>query len=415
VSETLKFSSKEVKGWLEEETSSIFIPVHERAQRLTNDMRKTLDNFADVSKMLLDNSGKEIEKRNMKTYGRARALNKLARLFIERAKQIKIPEKVTYDSFNAFVQELQKAFLVTEVDIRNWFSRISPFFILDRRKFLIVFEKAKEQLKEMTNFLTKEYVKTKTLEETFQLIDALQVLEGKLADLKEEMGKAERMRDSVEREIAETQQKMADLKNKGSIGELTQENMKIKALSTEVKQNLRHLQKPFKKLRALSLHGGGSGLTQEEIGKLGQYLEKPFEALATEEIGYPLLRLILQKLGRLMADEKLKLKSDKMRKAEQAIDNVANKNSLYNLQQKCIEAAARRKQLSTSPETAETRDDLAKLQELIETLERKKDSIELEINMTERTYNETLERIQNHKSQIEKNIFSFMDKKVIIK
>ena len=171
MSEILKISSANVKSWLESETGSIFIPVHSKAQKLLDDMRKTLENLTDASKMLLENSGKEIEKRNMKTYGRARALNKLARLFLDRMRQIKVPDQVSYDSFRAFVQETQKAFLVTEVDVRNWFPRVSPFFILDRRKFLTVFEKAKELLKDLNNFLTKEYVKTKTLEETFQLID----------------------------------------------------------------------------------------------------------------------------------------------------------------------------------------------------------------------------------------------------
>ena len=77
MSEIQKFSSADVKGWLESETSSIFIPVHARAEKLIGEMRRALESLADVSKSLLDNSGKEIEKRNMKTYGRARALNKL--------------------------------------------------------------------------------------------------------------------------------------------------------------------------------------------------------------------------------------------------------------------------------------------------------------------------------------------------
>lgn len=84
---------------------------------------------------LLEKSRKEIEKRNIKTYGRARALNKLARLFLKRTRQIEVPDRVSYDSFHGFVQETRNVFVVTEVDIRNWFPRISPFFIMDRRKF----------------------------------------------------------------------------------------------------------------------------------------------------------------------------------------------------------------------------------------------------------------------------------------
>jgi hypothetical protein len=131
LSETLKFSSTDIRVWLEHETESIFNPVHAKAQKFVNDMHKSIGTLSETSKTLLDNSGKEIERRNMRTYNRARALNKLARLFIDRMRQIKVPDKVTYENFSAFVQETQKAFTVTEVDIRNWFPRISPFFILE--------------------------------------------------------------------------------------------------------------------------------------------------------------------------------------------------------------------------------------------------------------------------------------------
>ena len=76
--------------------------------------------------MLFDTSSKEIEKRNMKVYNRARALNKLARLFLDRLKKLNPPEQVSYDSLNRYAQETQKVILVTEIDIKNWFPRISP-------------------------------------------------------------------------------------------------------------------------------------------------------------------------------------------------------------------------------------------------------------------------------------------------
>ena len=88
MSEPLKFSSNEVKGWLERETDSIFIPVNEKAQKLIDEMKKVLENLADVCKVLLENSSKEIEKRSRKTYGKSRALNKLAKLFLKRKQQI---------------------------------------------------------------------------------------------------------------------------------------------------------------------------------------------------------------------------------------------------------------------------------------------------------------------------------------
>jgi len=414
LSEVAKFSSGTVKGWLESETSSMFIPVHTKAQKLLDDMNRTLEDIRDISKVLLDNSGKEIEKRNMKTYGRARALNKLARLFLDRMRQIKVPDQVSYASYHEFVQETQKAFLVTEVDVRNWFPRISPFFILDRRKFLTVFEKAKESLKELNAFLTKEYVKTKTLEETFQIIDKFQAFEEQLARFEERRKKTEDEKAIIEKEIAETRQKMADFKSKGSMSQLDQASMEMDALNNEVKHNLQHLQKPFVKLQALTLHGGGSGLTPEELKKLDQYLDNLFEAFATEETDYPFLRQILQKLSRSMLEGKLTLKPDKKRKAEQAIDNIINKNSLASLHQRCVNVALQRSQLSTSAEVEETKRGLLRLQEHLEGLERRRGIVESDENAVSRTISETFKKIQNHKAAIEKNVFDFMGRKIRI-
>ena len=413
MSETTRLSSKDVKNWLERETGSMFNPVHTRAKKLLDEMSKALNDLSDASKMLFDNGEKEIEKRNMKTYKRARALNKLARLFLDRMKQAKVPDNVTYDSFGKFVQETQKAFIVTEVDVRNWFPRISPFFIMDRRKFLTVFEKAKNSLEELHSFLTREYVKTKTLEETFQLADKLKALEEQLANTNEQKKRTENERVSLEKEISETHQKMAELRSKGNMSQLSQASGKIDELGAEVKQSLQHLQKPFIKLRSLSLRGGGSGLTPDELGKLDQYLENPFEAFATEETGYPVLKEILQKLDRAMS-ERLNLKPEKERKARHAIDNILRKDSLASLHQRCVEVMMLERQLSASAEVAETKQGLSRLQEHFENLNTRKRVVESEEIAIKRAHDETLGKIKNHKDEIEKNILSFMNRRIRI-
>lgn len=414
LSDTLKFSWSDIKGWLERETGQIFLPVHAKAQRLSEEMRKSLENLAEVSRQLLDNSGKEIERRNMKTYGRARALNRLARLFFDRTRQIKTPEKVTYASLESFVQEAQKAFTVTEIDIRNFFPRISPFFILDRRKFLVVFEKAKESLRELENFLEKDYVKTKTLEDTFQLVDKLSVLERQRKNFIERKAKLDGDKVSTEKEMADTQQKVAELKSMGGMGRLSQTGTEIEGLSLEIKQRLQHLQKPFIKLQALATHGSGSGLTPEELKKLNQYAENPFEAFSTEEAGYPLLKQILVKVQRAVSEDKLKLKPEKARKAQQAVSNILSIDSLADLHRRCKDAVARRTQLSTSEEVAAMQQNLAKLSEHVENLSRTKEILEAEEIAIQRNRGEIDERIRSFKSEMEKNILGFTGKKVTV-
>jgi hypothetical protein len=414
LSETLKFSSANIKAWLEQETGSIFNPVHGRAQKLVGEMDKSVNSLAEASKMLLDNSAKEIERRNMKIYGRARALNKLAKLWTDRIRQLKVPERVTYESFNILAQDTQKAFTVTELDIRNYFPRISPFFILDRRKFQTIFEKAKLLWKEMDSFRTKEYVKTKTLEETYQLIDKLVMLEKQLKELGVHKTTLRNDKSALEREIAEALAKISELKTKGQVGQLSRTGNEIESLTVETKHSLQHLQKPFIKLQALAAHGSGSGLTHEEFAKLGQYLENPFDALSTEEIDYPLLKQILEKLRRSIVEDKLKLKPEKARKAEQAIDNIVTNNSLATLQKKSREARARKAELSTSEEVTVTQRDLTKLCEHVDNLARKKAVLETEEFTINRNCLETAEKIRIIKSEIEKNVFSFMAKKITI-
>ena len=415
MSEVTNFSSNDIESWLKEQTSSILTPVQAQAQKLRDDMRDSIQGFADVGKMLVDNSAREIEKRNMRTYNRARAMNKLARLFTERIRKVTVPEQVSYDNLNRFAQEIQKVFLVTDIDIKNWFPRISPFFIMDRRKFLAVHEKAKGSFAALNDFLTKEYVKTKTLEETFQLISELHGLEQQLLEVDAESKSIKNERVPIENELAELEKKTAELQSEGPVDQLFLVEAEIDKLNKELKQALRHLQKPFKKMRALSLYRGGAGLTQDERSMLELYLESPFKAFTTETPGYPVLKQILQKLTRLMNENKLKLKSDKARKAEQDINGILKGEFLAKIYKRCADVAAREKELLNSSKMEEIKSNLSEYQEQTKRLNAKKDRVEAHEAVKERAYNEIISKIDNHKRTIEKNVQSSLGQTIQIK
>jgi len=410
----LKFSSNEIKGWLENETRLVLTPVQTQAKQLRDEMNSSLQDESDVSRMLLDNSAKEIDRRNMRVYNRARALNKLAHLFLDRLKKINAPEQVTYNTLSKFAQDTQKVFIVVDIDIRNWFPRISPFFIMDRRKFLTVHEKAKISLASLNDFVAKEYVKTKTIEETFQLVNELHALEKQLLEIETQREILKNERAPLEKEIAELENKNTSLEREGPIDKLKLVDAEIESLGCEVRHSLRHIQKPFIKMQALSVQGGGSGLTPDEVRKLGQYLEKPFEALSTEQDGYPLLKQILEKMVHLINEGKLKLKSDKARKAQQSANDVLWRDSLASLHARCNEMAARKQQLLASTKLDEIKRSISLVQEQIEQVKARKASIEAHEAVKEHEKLGTQERIQNHKHAIEKNVFSFLNKKIQI-
>lgn len=412
--EVFKIASTDVKDWLESETYPIFSPVHAKAEKLRDDMRKILEETTNICKILLESSHKEIEKKNKKTFGRAKALNKLARLFLERIRQIDIPNEVSYNSFQEFAGEIGKAFAVTEVDVRKWFPRISPFFIRDRRKFITVFEKAKDTLEGIHKFLEKEYIKTKTLEDTFQLIERLSATEKKLADLEARKKRTEAEKASFDKRIAETRQKITSLRSREDMSRLGQTTSEAKELSVKVKHRLRHLRKPFIKFRSLATRGGGSGLTPEELEKLNNYVETSFKALAMEETDYPLLKGILRKLDRVMSEGKLKLKADRKRKAERDINEILNKNSLNALHGRCRNALMQKRKLSTSTQVRETEEELLRLQKKLKRLKRRRKLFELRANTTDGKFKETVETIQKQRNEIKKNVLDFAGKNVKI-
>jgi hypothetical protein len=413
LSET-KFTTDDIRGWLEEQTQSELSPVQNQAKQLRDEMNAALQNEAEACKMLLDNSNREIERRNMRVYGRARALNKLAHLFLDRLKKIVVPEQVSYDLLSKFGQDTQRIFIVADVDIKNWFPRISPFFIIDRRKFLTVHEKAKLTLTELNEFVAKEYVKTKTLEETFQLIDSVQSLEHQLAEIAAQKANMETERLPIEKEIAELEQKIAELETKGPKDELKQVEAEKESLNNELRHELRHLQKPFIKVQALATQGGGAGLTPDELKELNGYMEMPLETLAAEKRGYPLLKQLLQKLGGLLKEDKLKLKSDKARKAAQSVNDILMQDSLAGIYARSVDMVARRNQLLASSRLNEIKRDLVLYQDQVKLLTARKTSVETHEAVKENAETDIQDKIRNCKRTIEKNVFSFLGKKIEI-
>jgi hypothetical protein len=412
---TIRFSTSiEAKRWLENQTGSVLTPVHAQAKRLRDEMNLQILALADVSNLLQDVSAKEIEKRNMKVYNRARALNKLAKLFLDRLKKLTPPEQVSYDSINRYAGEIQKILIVFDIDTKNWFPRISPFFIMDRRKFLGIYEKTRQTYNALTDFLNKEYIKTKTLEEALQQLNNLQNIEKQLQTIEEDKNNIKNERVPLEQEIADLEQKVKTLQTQGPIEKLNLVNTEIETLSNEIKYALRHLQKPFIKMQAMATSGGGGGIRPDELAKINQYLEKPFDALAQEQTGYPTLREILEKLEGMLAKDTLKLKPDKARKAEESIREILRQNSLDNLQLRCKAMAVNRDQLLASAKLDETLQSIADYQDKLVQLKARKTSIETHESVKDSAYQETIDKINNQKRVIEKNIATALGTKIQI-
>ena len=361
----------------------------------------------------MENSEKEIQKSSPKTYRRAKAANKLVEKTLETMDKISIPEEISFESVQKLCEDLDKAFASVGQERWKWFRLIEPYFIFDRRKFDITLKRAMDSHGELRNFLTNKYVKVKDAEATFSAVDKLKQTLNESKELSKSKEEMKLKSASLEKEIDETQQKISSLQSKGEASKLAQVNQRIEELDSSVKHSLRHLQKPLIKLRNLA-QGGQVAIPLEEAKKLDEYLSKPFTAFATEDDGYPLLKNILRKLEEVSVQGKLKLKTSRLRKAQEQIDDALHKDNLIPLQQSCKEEFSQRQQLLASEAIATFQKETEMVQENLREMQKQKSLADSRNAALETEQKKTLEKIENQKTELEKLIRKLSNKNVHI-
>jgi hypothetical protein len=413
MSEKVEIPLEDLRKWLEQETLSIVEPFKAEARTLLDDVKGKLDDVQETCDKLLENAEKEMTKGDRKTYRRARVMAKLAKNFSEMIDKVTIPDQISGESLHVVCESLEKMLATMGRERWKWFPVISPYFIIDRRRFDITLKRASDSLKELRDFSSDQYAKAGTIEKAFLMIEKLRQLLMGLGEAKERMRKTEMTSRALEKKIVENQQKIKSIQSKSEVVELVQINEEIEELGKKVKHNLRYLQKPFLKFQTLA-RGSGYPFPPDELEKLGEYLSNPFEAFTTEPEGYPTLKRILQKMEDAIAQGKLKLKSSRLRKAKDQIDSVLNKDSLAPLHQNCKEILSQRQQLLTSGIIAKSGSELTQLQEGLKDLLKRKELGDSRSAMLENEIRKTLEKIDEQKKELEKAILELTGKSVQI-
>jgi hypothetical protein len=413
MSDTLEIPLNAVKEWLEKETSSILAPLRADAKKLLEDTKGKLEDLLESCDKLLDDAEKEIAKGSRKTYRRAKFLHKLAGKFAALIEEVTIPEEISGKSLHQTSEQIEKTLKTIGKERTKWFRAISPYFIMSRRRFDFALKRADDSFRNLTDFLSEEYAKAETAESVSSRIEELRESLDELNQLEKAKEKRKRRREHVEKKIAQNQQKLQMIQTKDEVIELAQINEKIEELTYTVKHDLRHLQKPLLKFQTLVTSPGFS-LLPEETKKLDEYLTNPFEALATEMEGYPLLRSILRKIDAALDNKKLKLKSSRMKKAKDQIDSILNKTALLSLQKNCSEAFSKKTELSTSGIISESRDERAGLQNRLKELQTQKSLLEARNARFEKKHEEARLRLDEQKRALEKIVSDLSVKNVQI-
>ena len=410
MAEALEIKLEDTREWLEQETISIVEPLKAEGRRLLDDVKAKLDDVLETSDKLLDAAERKIAKGSRKTYRRAKVMHKLARNISEMIDEVTIPDEISQENLHTLCEELGKTLAKVGRERWKWFPVISPYFIMDRRRFDVALKRAMDSLEEIRSFSSDRYTKAKAVEDAFSTIDKLHESLSELDEV-ERHKKTELRKGVLGKKIEENRQKITAIQGQSEIVELAQINEKVEELKKKVKHSLRYLQKPFLKFQSLVLSSSYS-LFLDETKKLNEYLSNPFEAFATEEEGYPMLKRILQKMDDAMAQGKLKLKKSRLRKAKDQADDILHKNALLSLHQSCKEALSKKQQLSTSGIITKSRNELAQLQKNLRDLQKRKELLDSRGTALEKKIKENFEKIEEQKRELEKIILELTNNKV---
>jgi predicted nuclease with TOPRIM domain len=354
-----------------------------------------------------------MQKDNPKTHRFARNANKFSHGLTQILNEVKIPPQVSYQTLQTLNTSLEKT-VTTTLQLRAEAYRfITPYFIFDRRKLDVVIKRLADIHTELSNFITSKYVKAKTIEDTTTAIDKLQQTINRTGEIQKEKQQLLPREEALRKELAKTQKEIADVQAQPELTEITMAEDQIKELRDNVKHNLRHLQKPFYKLQSVA-RSGEIAIPVDEAKKLGEYLSDPFEALATEDEGYPTLKNILAKVNEAISKNKLKLKSTRLRKAQEQIESVLNKASLNTLQQNCKQASTHKKQLLTSETTTNLQKKLTELQNQLKQQQKENEATTTRIKTLDDEHKKLQEKIQNERKELEKTVFQLTGKHVQI-
>ena len=411
--ENLRLTLNTIDEWLKKETIPIIDPLRDEAKKTLEETQTKFEELLDANNRLLDDAEKEIAKGSRKTYRRAKLLIKLTQTFSDLIENLTIPEEINGETLKQVSEEIEKILKTINKEKTKWFRAISPYFIISRRRFDISLKRVDDSFQSFNNFLLESYSKAESAENVFFEVENLQKYLMELSRLKIATQNLEEQKRNLESNIEKIRDKLESIQNENAIIESKILDERINEFSEKVKYELHHIQKPLLKFQSL-VKSRKQKLMNEANSKLDEYLIDPFNALASEKEGYPLLKIILQKINSALDNKKMKLKLSRLRKAKDQIDNILNKEALLSIQFECKEIFNKKRELTNSEIIHDFNEKREKLVDTFKTFQRQKKILEARYSRLRKKEEEIRERINTQKDSVEKIIYDLSNKNVQI-
>jgi hypothetical protein len=397
--------------WLRGETKSVLQPLNEKCNEILDKVRERVDDFSENCDRLELEGGREAERGRAKR--KAKVTLKLVKFFKKQIRQIVFPDQTAFTEMRKFRETLEGAFNLILRERNTWFPRISPLFIIARRRVDLALSKLANSVSEFHDFLENDFSKAKDVEDLLvRSEELLRYLESQRRLEKREKSVNSRI-SAMEKKLGEYEQKItlmaeaSEVQTQGVIEE------KLWELRTRMKHEFRHLQKPLKKLSNLT-RDSSRYMTSGGKEKLWEYLQDPYQALATEEKGYPVLKAILQGLKQSIEEGRLKLKSSRLRKALEKIEAILERGDLDSLYVQSAAILSKSEEIKTSKEMQKAQTHFKQLQKGAEDHRKRIKANRVKLDPIRKRRTRIQEKIDEIQHGIQEMTLAILQKKITV-
>lgn len=399
ISSALEVGIEDFSSWLEKATVDVLQPLNEQAEKLVAKIKEKLEDVLLSCEKLELEGVKHIEKG--RAVRKAKLTQKLTRYFLKQLNGYIFPSQMSFSELDTFRQNLEKTISSIERERSIWFSRISPLFIIARKKVDFALTRLIGSVSELNTFLSTDYSRMQVFENILSGIEDLRRLSGELQKCESQRIKVKDEDALLRKRMDDNKQDMESIKVSSELSSLSDVDFRIRQLIKQSENAFRHLKKPFMKFVNMT-RGHGYSLSSEEFEVLHQYSENPFKALASEAVGLPILKGILIKIKRAIEEGKLKMKGSRMRKAQNKIGEILNNNVLDMLHSDCVQTFSQYEKLVSSRETVMAQKESKQLQRNVTVYKRRAKTLEVRLQSIEQQRKEFLESIKQKRVNLEK-------------
>jgi hypothetical protein len=404
---------EDLKTWLDDEVREIVEYMKNKGSKLYYDSFKTLNDLRKRSQELIDKSNRDLAGKQKSFYQTqaARSINHLSKTILNILGEEKPLPEISYLNIKKLYDELERILQLIYKDREKWIREIGPYYILDMRRLGGSIDNISQRMREIQNFMTGEGAKLKEIEEIYNKIQSLTGLLNELKKLEIKSDETNRELDQANNALTNLQQELEMINSSNYLIELSKIERKIEELRRKLLENLRYLEKPFRK-GLVSAQRGNLSFTPECREALDNYLKDPFSEFLKETEDLPRLKMIVSNIADAINEGKLQIKSKMTDKILSQIDRITNKNILAEIKRECREIIARRNELLADGKLGNLQSQRENLIKKMEEMARRKIELENEVKRIKNTYREITERVGEQKRDLEEKIASLTLKAV---